>query len=204
MLASGSRDDQGDAFTSTRLGMRTERDRPAGRSADSTLSDARRSLIHRYMTAEVEAAPREDADEPIVRAHAAAAESVAPPIELPPLPLLPALPPRPAEPEPEPEPVAADGDAPAAIVKPDQPRRGRPRGRKQRRQVHFHVDAEEDRLLLAAARQFGSQQKGLIAALTALQEVVSLREQVGQLHAECERQRELLAQAQALFDRQAG
>jgi hypothetical protein len=101
--------------------------------------------------------------------------------------------------------VPVDHDQPpAAVTKLEQPRRGRPRGRKQRRQVHFHVDADEDRLLLAAARQFGSQQKGLIAALTALQEVVSLREQVGQLHAECERQRELLAQAQALFDRQAG
>jgi hypothetical protein len=194
MLASGSKDDRGDAFTTTGLGVRAERDRQTGRSSDSTLSDARRSLIHRYMTAEADPAPREDADEPIVRAHSALAEPVAPPIELPPPPLVQA----------PPAPVAVNGDAPPAVAKPEQPRRGRPRGRKQRRQVHFHVDADEDRLLLAAARQFGSQQKGLIAALKALQEVVTLREQVGQLHAECERQRELLAQAQALFDRQAG
>ena len=197
MLASGSRDDRGDAFTITGLGVKAERDRQTGHSSDSTLSDARRSLIHRYMTAEADPAPPEDADEPIVRAHSALTEPVAPPIELPPLPL---LPPRPTPPAP----VPAHGDAPPADAKPEQPRRGRPRGRKQRRQVHFHVDADEDRLLLAAARQFGSQQKGLIAALTALQEVVTLREQTGQLHAECERQRELLAQAQALFDRQAG
>jgi hypothetical protein len=196
MLASGSRDDKGDAFTNTRLGVKVDRDRHPGRSSDSTLSDARRSLIHRYMTAETAPAPPDDADEPIVRAHRVLAEPIAPPIELPPLPLLP--------PAPAPAPVPVDGDEPPAVAKAEQPRRGRPRGRKQRRQVHFHVDADEDRLLLAAARQFGSQQKGLIAALKALQEVVTLREQVGQLHVECERQRELLAQAQALFDRQAG
>ena len=190
MLASGSRGDRRDAFTTTRLDVKAERG-----SSDSTLSDARRSLINRYMTAEAEPAPPDDADEPIVRAHSALAEPSSPPIELPPLPLPPPL----TELPPEPVRAPLNGDAPHTVAQPEQPRRGRPRGRKQRRQVHFHVDADEDRLLLAAARQFGSQQKGLIAALTALQEVVTLREQVGQLHAECERQRELLAQAEALF-----
>lgn len=190
MLASGSRGDSDDAFTSTRTGVKAERGRDAG-SSDSTLSDERRSLIHRYMTTQAEPDPVEDADEPIVRAHTAVAEPSAPPVEhQSPAPLPPLPPPLPTEP---------------AVPQPERPRRGRPRGRTQRRQVHFHVDADEDRLLLAAARQFGSQQKGLIAALKALQEVVTLREQIGQLHAECERQRELLAQAEALFaDRHRG
>ena len=78
-------------------------------------------------------------------------------------------------------------------------RRGRPPGRKARGQVHFHVDAEQDRMLLAAAGRFGSQQKALIAALQSLDEVRALREQVDQLRAECERQRRLLADARALF-----
>jgi len=80
-------------------------------------------------------------------------------------------------------------------------RRGRPPGRKQRRQVHFHVDPDEDRLLLAAARQFGSQQKGLIAALHALQEVLELREQMARLQVQYERQHTLLTEAEALFNR---
>src|SRR5207253_11307920 len=110
MLASGSRDDRGDAFTTTRLGVKAERPGHTGGSSDSTLSDARRSLIHRYMTAEAEPAPGEDADEPIVRAHSELAEPTAPPIELPPLPLLP--PPL----TPERAPVPVNGDAPPAAV----------------------------------------------------------------------------------------
>jgi hypothetical protein len=66
-------------------------------------------------------------------------------------------------------------------------RRGRPPGRKARRQVHFHVDPDEDRLLLSAVARFGSQQKGLIAALRALAEVEELRERVRALEAEHER-----------------
>src|SRR5581483_1892791 len=42
-------------------------------------------------------------------------------------------------------------------------RRGRPKGRAVRRQVHFHVDPQEEELLLAAVARYGSQQKGLIA-----------------------------------------
>jgi hypothetical protein len=61
------------------------------------------------------------------------------------------------------------------------------------------VDAEQDRMLLAAAGRFGSQQKALIAALQSLDEAVTLRRQVESLQAECERQRRLLAEAQALF-----
>jgi hypothetical protein len=61
------------------------------------------------------------------------------------------------------------------------------------------VDAEQDRMLLAAAGRFGSQQKALIAALQSLDEAVTLRRQVELLQAECERQRRLLAEAQALF-----
>jgi hypothetical protein len=95
-------------------------------------------------------------------------------------------------PTPEPYAAPANGDAPRA-------RRGRPPGRKARRQVHFHVDAEQDRMLLAAAGRFGSQQKALIAALQSLDEAVTLRRQVELLQAECERQRRLLAEAQALF-----
>jgi len=70
--------------------------------------------------------------------------------------------------------------------------------------VHFHVDPDEDRLLLAAAGRFGSQQKGLIAALNALEEVDALREQVSLLDAECARQRQLLAEAEAVFNKSRG
>lgn len=80
-------------------------------------------------------------------------------------------------------------------------RRGRPRGKKPRRQVHFHVDQDEEKLLLAAARLHGSQQKGLIAALESLQETEFLRHEIERLEAECERQRRLLADAEALFRR---
>jgi hypothetical protein len=90
-------------------------------------------------------------------------------------------------------------DEPAPVER--RPRRGRPPGRKARRQVHFHVDPDEDRLLLSAAGRFGSQQKGLIAALNALEEVGALREQVKLLEAECARQRQLLAEAEAVFNK---
>jgi hypothetical protein len=89
--------------------------------------------------------------------------------------------------------------APVQEHRPRRPR-GRPPGRKQRRQVHFHVDPDEDRLLLEAARHFGSQQKGLVAALHALHEVLELRAQVTRLQEAYERQRVLLAEAEALFN----
>ena len=56
-------------------------------------------------------------------------------------------------------------------------RRGRPRGRP-RRQVHFHVDPDEERLLMLAVERYGSQQKGLIAALESLQEADLLRDEI--------------------------
>lgn len=80
------------------------------------------------------------------------------------------------------------------------PRRGRPRGRP-RRQVHFHVDPDDELLLLAAAKMHGSQQKGLVAALQALQDNEVLREEIERLRTECERQRVLLADAEAIFNR---
>jgi hypothetical protein len=89
--------------------------------------------------------------------------------------------------------------APVQEHRPRRPR-GRPPGRKQRRQVHFHVDQDEDRLLLEAARHFGSQQKGLVAALHALHEVLELRQQVTRLQEAYDRQRVLLAEAEALFN----
>lgn len=79
-------------------------------------------------------------------------------------------------------------------------RRGRPRGRP-RRQVHFHVDPDEEQLLLEAAKMYGSQQKGLVAALLALQDNEVLRVEVERLRTECERQRRLLADAEAIFNR---
>lgn len=79
------------------------------------------------------------------------------------------------------------------------PKRGRPRGKVARRQVHFHVDPDEELLLLAAGRVYGSQQKGLIAALESLQEAALLRDEIDRLRDECERQRRLLAEAASLF-----
>jgi len=79
-------------------------------------------------------------------------------------------------------------------------KRGRPRGRP-RRQVHFHVDPDEELLLLAAVEAHGSQQKGLVAALQALQDNEILRAEVERLRTECERQRVLLAEAEAIFNR---
>ena len=96
---------------------------------------------------------------------------------------------------------------PRAVVPPSsegerqERQRGRPRGRAIRRQVHFHVDPAEEQLLVAAVAMFGSQQKGLIAALESLQEAELLRDEIERLQAECERQRELLAEAEALFNK---
>jgi len=127
-----------------------------------------------------------------------------------------------AEPEREPAPAAktvarepARAVAPPVPAKPAAPSatpdakeevvtekrgRGRPRGRP-RRQVHFHVDPDEEVLLLAAVEKFGSQQKGLIGALQALQDIELVRDEVERLAAECERQRKLLEQAESIFGR---
>jgi hypothetical protein len=94
--------------------------------------------------------------------------------------------------------VTAANPQPSADQEPR--RRGRPRGRP-RRQVHFHVDPDDELLLLAAAKMHGSQQKGLIAALQALQDNEVLREEIERLRTECERQRVLLADAEAIFNR---
>jgi hypothetical protein len=67
--------------------------------------------------------------------------------------------------------------------------------------VHFHVDQDEERLLLSAARSHGSQQKGIVAGLQALQENELLRDEIDRLRDECERQRQLLARAESLFKR---
>jgi uncharacterized small protein (DUF1192 family) len=121
-------------------------------------------------------------------------------------------PPRPAVPAPvrEPERVVAppvvsaesepdDGTVPA-VVERGPKRRGRPRGRP-RRQVHFHVDPDEERLLMAAVERYGSQQKGLIAALESLQEADFLRDEIERLRAEVDRHRRMLDQAESLFKR---
>jgi len=128
----------------------------------------------------------------------APAEPVPPPVEARPDPApaesraaspAPAPPPRP-----EPTPAIA---AEAAVAR---RRRGRPKGRP-RRQVHFHVDPDEEVLLLGAVEKFGSQQKGLIAALQALQDIEVVRDEVERLTAECERQRKQLDQAESIFGR---
>jgi hypothetical protein len=156
------------------------------RALEPALSDERRRLIYRYMEEGVAI----DGDEDELEAFGESPQEVPHEVE--------AAGPHLAEatvtrlPTPEPYAAPANGDAPRA-------RRGRPPGRKARRQVHFHVDAEQDRMLLAAAGRFGSQQKALIAALQSLDEAVTLRRQVESLQAECERQRRLLAEAQALF-----
>jgi hypothetical protein len=56
-----------------------------------------------------------------------------------------------------------------------------PRGARKRRQVHFHVDPDEDQMLLRAAGRFGSQQKALIAALHALSPQIQLED----VHRDC-------------------
>jgi len=110
-------------------------------------------------------------------------------------------PPRPA-PAPPPVKVAAQPTAPVAKdeVVAERRGRGRPRGRP-RRQVHFHVDPDEEVLLMAAVEKFGSQQKGLIGALQALHDIEFVRDEVERLAAECERQRKLLDQAESIFGR---
>jgi hypothetical protein len=93
--------------------------------------------------------------------------------------------------------TASAADASAATEKRG---RGRPRGRP-RRQVHFHVDPDEEVLLMGAVEKFGSQQKGLIGALQALHDIAFVRDEVERLAAECERQRKLLDQAESIFGR---
>ena len=88
----------------------------------------------------------------------------------------------------------------APVERTTQKRRGRPRGRP-RRQVHFHVDPDEERLLMAAVERYGSQQKGLIAALESLQEADVLRDEIERLRAETARHRRLLDEAESLFNR---
>ncbi len=112
--------------------------------------------------------------------------------------VLPSAPAAPAPQPVEPQPAEAEHAAPA---EPAKPKRGRPKGRAVRRQVHFHVDPQEEELLVAAVVRYGSQQKGLIAALMALQETELLKDEIARLREECERQRKLLDDAQALFRR---
>ena len=154
-------------------------------SEQPVLSDERKKLVLRYMT--------EELDEQVEAVSSAATLEPAPPVtEAPP-----------------PEKLYLENGkvlraVPSEPAADERPRRGRPPGRKARRQVHFHVDPEEDRLLLAAAGRFGSQQKGLIAALKALEELDALREHARQLEAECARQRQLLGEAEAVFNRSRG
>src|SRR5262249_39240847 len=114
--------------------------------------------------------------------------------EVAPAPVAPA-PATPAEVTPVPELPASEG---APATDPPARRRGRPRGRP-RREVHFHVDPDEERLLLSAVEIYGSQQKALVAALEALEEAESLRDEIAELKRETERQRALLAKAESLF-----
>jgi len=101
-----------------------------------------------------------------------------------------------APPAPAPAPDHADAAEPEGDAK---RKRGRPRGRSVRRQVHFHVDPQEEQLLMEAVQMFGSQQKALIAALAALKETALLHDEIDRLRDECTRQRRLLQEAQALF-----
>jgi hypothetical protein len=160
------------------LGRKGDRNQPE-------LSDERKRLIQRYMDDWLEGAGKATDEEPT---HAEEEEALA--VERPPLHLA-------AEPQPLLNAVELEDDDGYD----DQPvrRRGRPRGARKRRQVHFHVDQDQDQMLLRAAGRFGSQQKALIAALHALNEVLALRDQVELLQEECSRQRRLLAEAQALF-----
>jgi hypothetical protein len=148
-------------------------------SIEASLSRERKRLIHLYMTD----LPGSRKDDSAIEAGAVDAGTAVD----------------------RPEHAAVDEVPTLPVVAAEEPRprrrRGRPPGRRQRRPVHFHVDQNEDRLLLAAARQFGSQQKGLIAALHALQEVVELREQFARLQKQYDRQSVLLAEAEALFNK---
>ena len=132
-------------------------------------------------------------EEPAIAEPAPAHEPVPNPVTPePPKILAQPAPPKPAAPTPTP--VAQDE------VAAEKRGRGRPRGRP-RRQVHFHVDPDEEVLLMAAVQKFGSQQKGLIGALQALQDIDVVRDEVERLAAECERQRKLLEQAESIFGR---
>jgi hypothetical protein len=95
---------------------------------------------------------------------------------------------------------AETGDEAAPVESSAPKRRGRPRGRP-RRQVHFHVDPDEERLLMLAVERYGSQQKGLIAALESLPEADLLRDEIERLRAETARHRRLLDEAESLFNR---
>lgn len=155
---------------------------PGHEQAPETLSNARKLLINRYI-AEGLGIAEEEPETPTLED---------PPPQPPPVRAVPtsaALEPEELDPAPH---AQTNGDAPRRG-------RGRPRGARKRRQVHFHVDADEDQLLLRAAGHFGSQQKALIAALHSLSELLALRSQVDALQEECDRQRRLLAEAQALF-----
>jgi hypothetical protein len=102
----------------------------------------------------------------------------------------------------EEQPVAGRAESSRMAPATDEPRRrGRPRGRP-RRQVHFHVDPDEERLLMQAVETYGSQQKALVAALAALTETERLRYRIDELERESERQRALLAKAESLFARE--
>jgi uncharacterized small protein (DUF1192 family) len=103
-------------------------------------------------------------------------------------------------PQPPVEAAVEDDEQATAPAEHAPKRRGRPRGRP-RRQVHFHVDPDEERLLMAAVERYGSQQKGLIAALESLQEAEMLRDEIERLRAETARHRQLLEEAGALFKR---
>ena len=159
--------------------------RRKGERNPGTLSEERKLLIQRYMDEWLDAANEPENAE---REETAAAEG--------PALHLAASPSLDADARSLPAPFELDGDAHQETPR---RRRGRPRGARTRRQVHFHVDPEQDQMLLRAAGRFGSQQKALIAALHALNEVLVLRDQVELLQTECSRQRRLLAEAQALF-----
>jgi hypothetical protein len=145
-------------------------------------------------------------------APAPAAEPDPPPAPVAPEPVREVAPPRPVAVEPAPTPPPAPAATPAAAAANAAPPvarasavtekrgRGRPRGRP-RRQVHFHVDPDEEVLLMSAVEKFGSQQKALIAALQALVDIEVVRDEVERLAAECERQRKLLDQAESIFNR---
>jgi hypothetical protein len=111
----------------------------------------------------------------------------------------PAPAPKPAAQPAPPPPTAAPEAADAEPEEEAKRKRGRPRGRSVRRQVHFHVDPQEEQLLMEAVETFGSQQKALIAALGALKETALLHDEIDRLRDECTRQRRLLQEAQALF-----
>src|SRR5262249_32276622 len=175
---------------------RSEREERAREAYDYAPTD------QRVETQPVEPAPT------AVAATPAPERVVAPPVETVTRPVeAPAAPPEVVlEPVPEagreiappvaPSPPAADPAAGTAPADGAPKRRGRPRGRP-RRQVHFHVDPDEERLLMKAVERYGSQQKGLIAALESLQEADLLRDEIERLRAETARHRRLLDEAEA-------